>query len=236
MQFGHLSLKFLGVTLDNKLSFKQHIEQVLKKVRSGISALKMSRNLLNYRAKLFTFNALIKPHIDYCALLWHDKLNKSQTETFTRLQKRAVRYIFSAKYNSHTAQLFKISNITPFELIFHKESIIFLKKFQNNELPEIFNDILIHSNSMYSVEKQRSKYKFSIKIPTQVKKGDFIYSIYSEWNKSNLEIREPSTVNKTKFILKKNQKHTLELRNCTQKKCYICSIDKFRDYLKYTKQ
>ena len=89
---------------------------------------------------------------------------------------------------------------------------------------------------MYSVEKQRSKYKFSIKIPTQVKKGDFIYSIYSEWNKSNLEIREPSTVNKTKFILKKNQKHTLELRNCTPKKCYICSIDKFRDYLKYTKQ
>ena len=47
------------------------------------------------------------------------------------LQKKAIRIIFSVKYNAHTSNLFDKSKITKVENIFEKESLIAAYKFQN---------------------------------------------------------------------------------------------------------
>ena len=234
------SLKFLGCFLDNNLNFKDHINHVISKLRSGISALKLSRNLLSYKCKKMIYNSLFKSHLDYCAILWQDKLNKTQTALIIRLQKKAIRLLFSARWNVHTAKLFSISKITPVERIFHNESILFLKKHQNNELPEIFTDFLGPPELYLQSEKQITKYRmqkteYKIEMPKVYKKGHIFYNVISEWNNSDEETRAPSKVKATKFRLKKLSKEKLDKFICQKTQCYMCNLDRFRDYEKYTK-
>ena len=234
------NLKFLGCFLDNNLSFNTHINHVISKLRSGISALKLTRNILSYRCKKMIYNSLFKSHLDYCAILWHDKLNKTQTALITRLQKKAIRLIFSARWNVHTAKLFSISKIIPVERIFHNESILFLKKHQNNELPEIFTDFLGPPELYLQSEKQITKYRmqkteYKIEMPKVYKKGHIFYNVISEWNNSDEETRAPSKVKATKFRLKKLSKEKLDKFICQKTQCYMCNLDRFRDYEKYTK-
>ena len=229
-------LRFLGVVMNNKNTYKSHIEEVMRKVRSGISALKLSRNLLNYRAKFMIFNSMINSHINYCSLVWHDKMNKTQFSTLEKLQKKAIRILFSARYNVHTAKLFEISKIIPLSDIYNKESILFIKKLQNNELPEIFKDIIGNPASIFDDSKRRPKQKFSVKIPHRYKKGNAIYNILTEWNNSELSIRSPSKTIETKIELKTKIQKRLINFECERSNCYMCSIDRFRDYHKYVEQ
>ena len=234
------SLKFLGCFLDNNLNFKPQINHIVAKLRSGISALKLSRNLLSYRCKKMIYYSLFHSHLNYCAILWHDKLNKTQTALFTRLQKKAIRLVFSARWNVHTAKLYSLSRIIPVERIFHNESILFIKKHQNNELPEIFTDFLGPSELYLQKDKpitqhRMQKTEYKIEMPKVYKKGHIFHNVISEWNNADEATRAPSKVTSTKCRLKKLSREKLDQFTCQKSNCYMCNLDRFRDYEKYTK-
>lgn len=223
-------MKFLGIWLDNKLAFKKQINYVMSKMKSAIGALIKTKHTLTYRSKMCLYNGLVKPHLDYCCLVWLDKANKGQFNQLYVLQKRAIRLCFKASYNTHSAQLFRISNSIPLEDLYVRESVIFIKKHQNSELPSSLSDKLgkfstnVRTNQMYSM-----------KIPSAYKCGHMFYNIISAWNKSNHELRIPSKTDKTKDALKELTLEKLNLRKCEVKKCHMCIRDISRDFVKYTK-
>ena len=63
-------MKFLGAILDEKLTFKEHIEYVAKKLSIGIGFLYRAREALNYKQLTLLYNAILVPHINYCNLVW----------------------------------------------------------------------------------------------------------------------------------------------------------------------
>ena len=74
-------LKFLGIPIPNDLKFKSHYEKVIKKIKSGIAALYMVKNLLPSKTKLQIFNGLVKSHYEYCSMTWIPSLNIKQIGT-----------------------------------------------------------------------------------------------------------------------------------------------------------
>ncbi len=62
-------LKILGVTLDKKLSFKDHISLQLGKVYKMTAALRRSRRFIPYDTMKSLYKAFILPHFEYCAPL-----------------------------------------------------------------------------------------------------------------------------------------------------------------------
>ena len=69
------SLKILGVTLDNKLSFKPHILEQLKKACAKASALRKVRKFIPPSTMIRLYKAYILPHLEYCSpLLLNTKL------------------------------------------------------------------------------------------------------------------------------------------------------------------
>ena len=63
--------KHLGMILDSKLNFQNHIRAAILKARRGISLIRylskyISRNVLNLSYKLY-----VRPHLDYGDLLYH---------------------------------------------------------------------------------------------------------------------------------------------------------------------
>ena len=62
-------LNILGVRKDDKLSFKDHLSTVLRKVYAKVGALRRLRKLVPADISLMLFKAYILPHLEYCGLL-----------------------------------------------------------------------------------------------------------------------------------------------------------------------
>ena len=69
-------IRFLGVSIDNKLNFTPHFNKVYDKVKKGLNGLIMEKNQLNQTAKL-NDHSLIHSHLDYCAMIWISNIKKT---------------------------------------------------------------------------------------------------------------------------------------------------------------
>ena len=67
--------KHLGVYLDDKLDFREHLRNIFKKVNGTISLLRKLQNNLP-RAPLVTiYKLFIRPHLDYGDILYDQTFN-----------------------------------------------------------------------------------------------------------------------------------------------------------------
>ena len=73
-------ITFLGIQIDNKLTFKGHFEKVYEKVKKGLNGLILTKNKLNLQAKLNIYHSLINTHFSYGAIIWASSLKKTKCE------------------------------------------------------------------------------------------------------------------------------------------------------------
>ena len=214
------TLKFLGIEIDESLKFDKQIEKVKSKLRSGIGALIRVKHSLNYRSKYLIYMGLIKSHLDYCFVAWGDKISIGQMKELSILQKRAVRLLFSAKYNAHTAPLFSLSGITPVDEMFKKESLIFLSKYLSDNQPKAFQSII---GDLREPSKFRDSMKKTFKISSKFKKGNLLYEMLSQWNTCEQKFRDTKTTKEMKKLIKDHLIEKNKHFKCPNKKnCYTC--------------
>ena len=227
--------RYLGIILDDKLNFKEQFNKLIKKLKEAINCLICTRNILNWKAKMMLYNALFKSHLEYGAVCYYDKLNKSQLEQLKKLQKKAVRLIFRAPINSHTKNLFYYSKITPVEKLYHYEAVKFIFKNKNelyrDQQPEILRNLISNDPNIRTTRLTDDYYK--IKIHRDYKKGHALYDIISEWNSAEVAIKASGNMQSLKWQIRNNIK---SFEKCTQKECVICKKDLHRDYEKYMKK
>ncbi len=65
------SSTYLGVTIDKDLDWKAHTEQVRRKSLAALSSVKRSSSFLPCNTSKLLFNSLVRPHLDYCSVVWH---------------------------------------------------------------------------------------------------------------------------------------------------------------------
>ena len=63
------SLKILGVTIDNKLTYREHISNMLKKVYAKIGAPRFLKRLMPHNMSLSLCKAYLLPHFEYLSPL-----------------------------------------------------------------------------------------------------------------------------------------------------------------------
>ena len=100
------STKSLGVSIDENLSWKTHIETVCKKISSALGLIKRIRDFVPFYTLSNIFNGLVKPQFDYCSLVW-DCCSTGLAEKLQKLQNRAARILLSAPYDSSATDLFR---------------------------------------------------------------------------------------------------------------------------------
>ena len=62
--------KFLGVYIDEKLTWKKHIEHVASKISKGLGAMGRIRNIVPSKSLLMLYHALVYPYLTYCNIVW----------------------------------------------------------------------------------------------------------------------------------------------------------------------
>ena len=62
--------KFLGILIDNKLTWKQHIAYISGKISRGIGMIIKARQYLNKQGMLSLYYSFIYPYLTYCNHIW----------------------------------------------------------------------------------------------------------------------------------------------------------------------
>ena len=87
--FQIFSQKHLGVILDFKLTFEEHLNNVLAKVNKAVGISSKLRNILPRTTLITIYKAFIRPHLDYGDVLYDQAFNNSFTEKLESFQYNA---------------------------------------------------------------------------------------------------------------------------------------------------
>ena len=63
-------INFLEVTFNENLSWKTHMQKILRKIRSSCCAIKKIRHYLNNKHLHIIYYSIIQSHINYCTTTW----------------------------------------------------------------------------------------------------------------------------------------------------------------------
>ena len=86
------------MTLDENLTWRDHVEVISKKISSVIGALKRIRGLIDQETAIKAYQGFIEPYFSYCAPVW-DGLGHTLSDRLQKLQNRAARVITRSSYD-----------------------------------------------------------------------------------------------------------------------------------------
>ena len=103
------STKFLGVTIDENLTWNQHMDALSRKLASGHGALYRIKDYVPKPVHKQLYHALFESHMVYGISVWGSQSHTALNKLFT-LQKKCIRMLFgkasSPKSNNTDKQLF----------------------------------------------------------------------------------------------------------------------------------
>lgn len=121
--------RFLGVYIDDRLTFQDHVDFICRKLSSGIFVIRTLSKIADNRVTLVAYYGLIYPFLSYAVAVWGHE--SQRTKFIFKLQKRAVRAIFRKPNRTSCRPLFKKHNILTFPSIYIFNCLIFLRKHFN---------------------------------------------------------------------------------------------------------
>ena len=183
------STKSLGTQIDERLVWEEHIDNLCKRVSSGLGALKQASQFVPRNTLLTIYNALVKPLFDYCDAVWGN-LNKSLTVRLQKLQNRAARIITRKGYDERSADIRKELGWDDLETSRKKHLAILMYKIMNNKAPGYPIDLFQKSSSRnYSLRESENRLLLPKYNTEFAKSSSFSFVGAKVWNSISYNIR-----------------------------------------------
>ena len=105
------SEKLLGVTIDNKLNFNNHLQKILKKANQKVHVLARITPYMSIPKRKLLMNSFFISQFNYCPLVWmcHNGLMNNK---INRLHEKCLRIVCSDKTSSFEELLEKDGSVT----------------------------------------------------------------------------------------------------------------------------
>ena len=101
--------KDLGVLIDNRLSFTDHVTAQVNKANRALGALRATYKYMDKYTFKHLYKSLIRPHVEYASPVWSVRTKYNQ-DLLERVQRRATKIIPEIKHLSYTERL-KVLNL-----------------------------------------------------------------------------------------------------------------------------
>ena len=188
--------KFLGVILDEKLQFTDHINYLTNKISKLTGLMSKLKTFFPCGILKNLYQSLIQPYYNYCILAW-GTATKCALHPLLLYQKRLVRIITNGNFFAHTSPLFEELKILKVEDLHAYHTQLFMYKvFLLNKYPEIKNSILnnqINHNYDTRTNTLRLPYCRTLK-GTQ----NLCYQLSKNWNLLPAAIKVKESLNSFK--------------------------------------
>ena len=132
------SIKFLGIFIDEKLSFKDHVNHISGKIGKTVGLLYRLNKFLPNHILRTLYHCLVLPYISYGIEAWF-AASQTTTERVSILQKKTIRAINCLPYNAHTSNYFKSMNLLKVHDLYNLQLGKYM--FSNHESYMNFSDV-----------------------------------------------------------------------------------------------
>jgi len=100
------SVTLLGIEIDDKLNFNDHVKTICKKAGNKINAIGRIKNLLGQKEIEALVNTFVYSNFNYCPLIWHFSSKKS-TNKIEKIQERCLRLLYNNSTDTYDELLIK---------------------------------------------------------------------------------------------------------------------------------
>ena len=186
------SVKSLGEHIDKNLSWNIYIEEIAKKIASGIGAIKRCRPFVKRTTLESVFNALVQPYFNYCSEVW-GHCNKSLSNKLQKLQNRAARILTFSSYDTSVDPLFEQLNWKWLDTQRQIHVATMVYKSIHGLAPYYLGSLFTKYDPPYNL--RNSENKLAVPLPrTNSLKNSFSYNGAAIWNSLSPELRQAKSL------------------------------------------
>ena len=207
----------LGVTINEKLLWTDHCNEIVKCANSKLALLMRTCHFTTNKSQKRTFYlTVVRSIFEHCSIIWHP-LSSNQLSKFDAIQKKAVKWIYGQQFGHYSVTEYmskqKMLNILPIKFKFILNDLVLLYKivngFINIQLPEHFtftkpNEVRYTRNTSEIInENDMTHVKCSIKPSCDNFKNNFFFRTMVIWNRLPYNIRQVPSISSFKVQVTK---------------------------------
>ena len=200
------SVVLLGIHIDNKLKFDEHIGELCKTSSRLLNSLFRLKRYISADARQLAINSFITSNFNYCPLIWNFSTSKSLNK-IESIQKRALRFITENNRIDYISLLDNMGQCT-MRVKRLRSLCIEIFKTLNGLNPIYMKDIFKKQDSNKS---QRLKFNLNVPKYNQVKYGRNSLRVLGPmvWNSLPNDVKSLNTLKEFKIFMK-----TWGMKNC----------------------
>ena len=211
---------YLGIVLDNHLSWKAHTDMLSQKLAKTIGIMCKLKNFVPRSTLLIIYNSLISSYLNYGLLAWGCKAEK-----VLKLQKKAIRIISNSKYNAHTDPLFKTLQILKVTDLCELQELKFAFKLENRVLPSYFLNAMYYRHS--EIHTYYTRHANNLVVPPSkhyFTNKSIRFRLPGIFNNCPKEIKDKIYTHSYESFVNYIKRYFIDRYelNCSAENCYIC--------------
>lgn len=196
-------VKFLGITIDDKLDWHGQIHACKNKISKTLYCLRSLKNTLPKQHLRTLYQTLIQPHLEYGIEIW-GATHETHINKLNIIQKKAIRVITNAKYNQHTLPLFRELKLLKLKDLHQLKLGKFMYKATHNQLPLPLQPYFPQNTEIHSYSTRQSSSTHIRHRRTAIASIQINYKGPEHWNVLSNDIKEAKTLKLLTQKLKRN--------------------------------
>lgn len=200
-------VKLLGITIDNKLSWVNHIENIIAKMGKILAVIRRCSIFFTQTVLKLVVQSLILSHLDYCAAVWSNATKKHLMK-LQIIQNKAARLVLRCPYRTNLNTIHNKLEWLTVEDRWKSSLVRLIKNIQEQQHPvDFYHQLEQVKERETNTTRYSTKHYFRLpKAKTNYMCKTVIYRAIKEWN--YLPESLTKTDSKTQFK-KRVKKHYL---------------------------
>ena len=151
------SIKFLGVMIDENISWRDHIKTVENKLSKNIGLLYQAKQFLDENSLKTLYFSYIHSYLDYANIAWAST-HFTKLKTISYKQKQATRIVFNEDRLCHSRPLLRELNALNIYQINLFQVLKFMHRFTIDDLPKVFKNVFKKPDHKYPTKFAQFNY------------------------------------------------------------------------------
>ena len=213
-------IRFLGIWIDENLSFTGHLAKLKSKLNSGLYALASCSKIVPFKIRKLIYHSLLESHLHFGSIIYgatHHK-NLGQIEA---VQRKAIRVLTRSRYDEHSDPLFRKHEILKLGDLIQLNQTLFVRQYKNGKLPDSFTGFF--QDVPLNEQKSRDD-DYNLK-QNQINNNTLLYfpssQIIRSWNQNSILLKSEADITNLKddFVRKKLNSYD---ESCVKPNCQVC--------------
>lgn len=185
--------KYLGVVVDEHLTFSKHAEYITKKIAKKVYLLGRMSNYLSEWSKLTIYKAIILPHFNYCSSILF-LLNNAETNTLQKKQNQAMRYMLGCNRYTAVSSMLSSTGILSVKQIIFINTMSLIYRIKQGLCPEHLMQNLRYNTDVHNYQTRAREDFYVDTVSNNYSQNDLFHSGLIHYNNLPHNVKSSNTV------------------------------------------